>query len=460
MSWDRRTPAQQDKDQQQAVRAQLVDAIGPFSPFWRERFRALGTTASKVAADLSTIAPVGERDVCPDGNPGGAAALVLQAGESGWALHAEGPQLRKALTSRLAKPGSYSAVVEADTRPTSFVFAGLGLRYPVASTRHDLDVVARAGARLWRVLGLTRDDVLVAAMAPEASATYQGLSLAALGAGSPALFPGDDPDEVAAALSLVPATVLAVHTDTAEDTLDDLDEAGAALGSIRTVLLVGAPSDTERRAVADALSRAGVSARALAVHVPEGHRLLWGECAEGSGLHTYPDLEIVHLVDAETGETNDGQGPDEVVITQLGMRGSALLRWRTADLADGLETSPCRCGRTVPRLVGVRRHALVPLLALRSGHRGVDLRGLAAALDGRADVADWRIVVGPSPRDAHDEVVVHVVPGAGADGSDVAVAVARDVRSAAGLLPTQVVVNEDGDLPDGDRISRRVHARA
>ena len=458
--WDRRTTAQQAKDQHDAVRSQLVHAIGPFSPFWRERFKALGTTATKAAEDLAAIAPVGERDVCPDGDPNGAASLVLQAGESGWALHAEGPRLRKALATRLSRPGSYSSVVEADTRPTSFVFAGLGLRYPIASTRHDLDVIARVGSRLWQVLGLTRDDVLVAAMAPEASATYQGLSLAALGAGSPALFPGDDPDEVAAALRLVPATVLALHTDTAEETLDDLDEAGAALGSIRTVLLVGAPSGSERAAVGDALTRAGASARVLAVHVPEGHRLLWGECAEGSGLHTYPDLEVVQLVDPETGETNDGQGPDEVVVTQLGMRGSALLRWRTGDLADSLDTATCRCGRTVPRLVGVRRHALVPLLALRSGHKGVDLRGLAAALDGRADVADWRIVVGPSPRDEHDEVVVHVVPGGGADAADVAVAVARDVRAAAGLLPTQVVVNEDGELPDGDRLSRRVQLRA
>ncbi|MFN2536764.1 MAG: hypothetical protein ABR549_01250 [Mycobacteriales bacterium] len=458
--WDKRSSAQQAKDQQAALRSQLVDVVGPFSPFWRERLKALGTTAAKAAADISKVPPVGERDVCADGDPQGAASLVVQAGESGWALHTEGPRLRKALMSRIARPGSYQATVEADTRPTSFVFAGLGLRYPIASTRRDLDVVARAGARLWKVLGLTRDDVLVAAMPLEASAPYQGLQLAALGAGAPALFPGDDPDEVAAALRLVPATVLALHTDTAEETLDDLDEAGAPLGSVRTVLLVGAPSELERTAVRDALARAGIGARLLAVHVAEGHRLLWGECAEGSGLHTYPDLELVQLVDPETGETNDSQGPDEVVVTQLGMHGSALLRWRTGDLADALETGACRCGRTVPRLTGVRRHALVPLLALRSGHKGVDLRGLAAALDGRADLVDWRIVIGPSPRHEHDEVVVHVVPSADQDEADVAVAVARDVRSAAGLLPTQVVVNDDGELPDGDRISRRMRQRA
>jgi len=213
--------------------------------------------------------------------------------------------------------------------------------------------------------------------------------------------------------------------------------------------------------VAEALKRAGAKAVVLAVHAPDGHRLLWGECREGGpGLHTYPDLELVQLVDPETGETNDGQGPDEVVITQLGLRGSALLRWRTADLADSLETAPCpACGRTVPRVVGVRRRALVPELELRSGRQGVDLRGVSAALVGRADLADWRVVVGPSARSQTYDVIVHVVPKAEQDPTDVAVAVARDIRAAAGLLPTQVVVNDAGTLPDGEPLSRRVHAR-
>ena len=454
MPWDEYSP----KQQATALRAQVVDAVGPFSPYWRERFKALGTTAAKTATveAVSALPAVGERDVCPDGDPSGAAALVLQAGESGWALHAQGPALRKALAQRLVRPGSYKAVVEADTRPTSFVWAGLGLRYPVASTRSDLDVVARAGARLWSVLGLTGDDVLVAALSLTPSAALQGLELAALGAASPALFPGDDVEAVAEALRLLPATVLALPTDGAVTVLQDLDEAGAPLGALKTVLLVGAPTDEERADVEEALPR---GARVLAVHVPDGHRLLWGECRPGSGLHTYPDLELVQLVDPETGEAGDGHGPDEVVLTQLGLRGTALLRWRTADLADAVTTDTCACGRTVPRVTGLQRAALVRRLALRSGDRGVDLRGLASALVGRPDVADWRVVVGPGDRPGHDAVLVHVVPKGDVDETDLAVAVARDVRAAAGLLPTQVVVDAPGDLPDGNRLSRRLLAR-
>ncbi|MBK5306774.1 MAG: hypothetical protein JJD92_08830 [Frankiaceae bacterium] len=466
-AWDRRTPHQLVKQREAAVRSQVVDAVAPFSPWWKARLKTLGRKAADVGslAGLSSLPAVGERDVCPDGDPAGMAALVLQGTESGFALHAEGPVLRRALASRLARPGSYRAIVEADTRPTSFVWAGLGLRYPVASTRSDLDLVARAGARLWQVLGLTRSDVVVNALPTTPTASTRALELAALGAGSPLLAPGDDVEAVAGALRLVPATALAVSASVAAQLLDDLDEAGAVLDTVRTVLLVGGAYDDERAAVREALQRVGAPECAvLAVHVPEGHRVLWGDCRESggrTGLHTYPDLEVVQLVDPETGEGATGSGPLEVVVTQLGFRGSALLRWRTGDLATGIDETPCpSCGRTVPRVTGLRPGALVLPLDLRTGLRQVDLRGVSAALVGRADLVDWRIVIGRSARDDSDEVLVHVVPADDADPAEVAVAVARDVRAAAGMLPTQVVVAEDGELPaEGAHLGQRVLSR-
>ena len=455
-SWDRRPPAAQSKAAATALRAQVVDVVGPFSPFWRERLQTLGRTAASVATPdgLAQLPAVGERDVCPDGDPAGAAALVVQAGERGWALHAEGPVLRRGLLRRVVAPRSYAAVVEADTRPTSFVWAGLAMRFPVASTRRDLDVVARCGARLWSVLGLTRADVVVSALPLLPSAEAQALSLGALGAGSPLLAPGDDPDAAAEALGLVPATVLAVRTEVAADLLDDLVEAGADLSALRTLLLVGAPDDDERGLARDALRRAGAAdAAVLAVHVPDGHRLPWGECRESggaSGLHTYPDLELLDVVDPETGERGEGTGPRELVLTQLGLRGTALLRWRTADVVDEIARGACPgCGRTVPRVVGTQRAALVPLLSLRTGEQPVDLRAAAGALEGRPDLDDWRLVVRPGPRDGRDQLLVHVRPSGSASAREVVKAVTAAVRTAAGVAPTQVVV--DDELPTEGR---------
>jgi hypothetical protein len=461
-SWDRRPPAQLRKTREAAVRAQVVDAVGPFSPFWRGRLKALGRTTSSVASlsGLAALPAAGERDLCPDGDPAGAAGLVLQTGESGYALHAEGPTLRKALSRRLVAPGSYRAIVEQDTRPTSYVWAGLGLRFPLASTRGDLDVVARAGARLWQVLGLTRADVVVSAFPTLPTAQTQALQLGALGAGSPLLAPGPRTDAVAGALALVPATVLVVPALGGADLVETLVAAQASMSTLTTVLVAGAPDEDEREDLRAALDEAGLTkAVVLAVHVPDGHRLMWGECrssAGSTGLHTYPDLEVVDLVDPETGEQGSGAG--ELVVTQLGLRGSALLRWRTGDLASVTDSACPSCGRTVPRVLGLRRGALVPELALRTGAKPVDLRAVASAAGGRPDVRDWRVVLGRSARDDADELLVHVLPSAGADAAQVAVGVARDVRVACGLLPTQVVVAEDGGLPSGEGLTRRLLA--
>jgi hypothetical protein len=461
-SWDRRPSASSGKAREAAVRAQVVDAVAPFSPFWRDRLKALGRSATSVASlsGLSSLPAVGERDVCPDGDPSGAAALVLQAGESGFALHAEGPRLRQALLRRVAAPGSYRAVVERDTRPTSYVWAGLGLRFPVASTRSDLDVVARAGARLLQVLGVTPADLVVSALPTLPTALVQSLELGALGSGTPLLAPGPRPSAVADALRLVPATVLVLPAAGGADLLTALDDEEAPLSTVTTVVVAGAPYDDERGALRAAMTEVGLDRAALlAVHVPDGHRLAWAECRPSggsTGLHTYPDLEVVEGVDPDSGEAATGRGPREVVVTQLGLRGSALLRWRTGDLATEVTDAPCpSCGRTVPRVLGVQRAALVPELALRDGGRSVDLRAVASAVGGRPDVADWRVVLGRSGRDGSDELLVHVVPK-GEDEAATAVGVARDVRVAAGLLPTQVVVAERGGLPDGEPLTSRV----
>jgi hypothetical protein len=70
------------------------------------------------------------------------------------------------------------------------------------------------------------------------------------------------------------------------------------------------------------------------------------------------------------------------------------------------------------------------------------------------------VVVGRSARDDSDEVLVHVVAADSADPAEVAVAVARDVRAAAGLLPTQVVLAEAENLPtEGTSLGRRVLSR-
>ena len=438
-----------------------VRAVVAGSAYWRGRFAAIGRTAASIAgaAALESVPAVGERDVSPGGDPAAMAALVLHGGEKQFALHSSGPQLRRAIRMRATAKPSYRRIVESETKPTSYAWTGLGFTYPVAYTRGDLDVVARAGARLWQVLGLSGDDALLSALPAGPSVEQTALQYAALASGAPALFPGGDLDRVLAAAKLAPPTVLAVATADAVDVIGALVD-GEALERLTTVLLVGAPSDDERAAAVAAVAEAGSKALVLAVHAPSGSRLLWAECRESrgaTGLHTYPDLDVVQVVDPESGEPAPS-GAAELVVTQLGMRGSALLRWRTGDVIKAVETTPCSgCGRTVARVVGTRRGALV--VGSDTG-RTVDLRALAGALTGRSDVQDWRVVIGGRARDSRGQVVVHLVPS-GDEAGQAAVGAAADIRAVAGMLPTQLVVAEADELDGlaGAPLTRRMLLR-
>jgi len=443
----------------QLVREQ-VRAVAAGSAYWKKRFADIGRAASTVTSvdKLASVPAVGERDVSPAGDPAAMAALVLHGGEKHFALHTSGPTLRRALRKKVTRSRDYPRIVARETRATSYGWTGLGFRYPVASTRGDLDVLARTGARMWSVIGATADDALIAAL-PHGSVEQVALHYAALGAGAPALFPGADPADVAETALLAPPTVLAVAAPAAAELLSALRDAGAAMPQLRTLLLVGAPSDDERAAARRALAEAGAAGDAvvLAVHVPSGGRLIWAECrpsAGGTGLHTYPDHDLVQAVDAETGEP---AAAGELVLTQLGLRGSAVLRWRTGDLVAAVDVAPCpACERRVPRVVGVRRGALV--VGTDAG-RPLDLRAVAGALAGRADLTDWRVVVGGRTRDGRQQVVVHLAPAG--DPGEATVGAAADIRAAAGMLPSQLVLAEGGELAGlpGDHLTRRMLLR-
>jgi phenylacetate-CoA ligase len=79
---------------------------------------------------------------------------------------------------------------------------------------------------------------------------------------------------------------------------------------------------------------------------------LWGECEEQDGMHLGA-RGFVHaeVIEPETGvalELEDG-ATGELVLTHLQHRAAPLLRFRTRDHVQ-VRTSPCRCGRTGPRV--------------------------------------------------------------------------------------------------------------
>jgi phenylacetate-CoA ligase len=84
---------------------------------------------------------------------------------------------------------------------------------------------------------------------------------------------------------------------------------------------------------------------------------LFGECEEQDGMHLGARGTVyVELIDPETGSPRgleDG-ATGELVLTHLRHRAAPLLRFRTRDHVE-VRMSPCRCGRTGPRVRCVGR---------------------------------------------------------------------------------------------------------
>jgi phenylacetate-CoA ligase len=121
--------------------------------------------------------------------------------------------------------------------------------------------------------------------------------------------------------------------------------------SVERVLVAGEPGGGEP--AFRAALEAGWGARVTeAMGIGDIGVSLWGECEEQDGMH-FGARGFVHaeLIDPETAEAlpmQDG-ATGELVLTHLRHRAAPLLRFRTRDHVE-VRTSPCRCGRTGPRV--------------------------------------------------------------------------------------------------------------
>jgi phenylacetate-coenzyme A ligase PaaK-like adenylate-forming protein len=243
----------------------------------------------------------------------------------------------------------------------------------VGCTLADLDRLADVGRRWLAAAGVRADDRLVAlgGLADHLGPWQTWLGCRAGGVASTVLHSdgtGSGIDgTLARELALLAPTVVA---GTTADLLA-LAEAGDPVRGLRTVLVPGElPGDRDRArlaAIGEDPSRVAV----CGAWAPEGVRALWGEC-RGGHLHTWPDTEVVEVLDPLTHDPVPAGADGELVWTPIGWRGTAALRLATGAFGR-LERGPCpACRRTTPRIAVLE---LDP--------------PFAAALDAHADVVDW-----------------------------------------------------------------------
>jgi phenylacetate-CoA ligase len=186
--------------------------------------------------------------------------------------------------------------------------------------------------------------------------------------------------------------------------------------SVERVLVAGEPGGGEPGFRANL--EAGWGARVTeAMGIGDIGVSLWGECEEQDGMHMGA-RGFVHaeLVDPATGaalEIADG-ATGELVLTHLRHRAAPLLRFRTRDQVQ-IRTSPCRCGRTSPRLRCIGRTDDMLIV------RGVNVfpSAIREVVSGFAPEVSGHILVKPQAPGVKQEpplpVSVELAPGRVAD---------------------------------------------
>ncbi len=224
--------------------------------------------------------------------------------------------------------------------------------------------------------------------------------------------------------------------------------AGLQQSGVRVLIVAGEPGGSipaTRRRIED-----GWGARVIDHHGMTEIGPLSFECWDAPGfLHVNESEYIVEVVDAGTGAAvQDGQ-QGELVVTTLGRTASPVLRYRTGDLV--VRTGePCRCGRSLARLVGgvvARADDMVNV-------RGVNVypAAIESVLRTFDDVIEYRSTVRSTA--SLRSLSVEIEVAASASAPTTATRVAAGLREALGLAVP--VTNVDpGTLPRFDMKAHR-----
>jgi phenylacetate-CoA ligase len=136
------------------------------------------------------------------------------------------------------------------------------------------------------------------------------------------------------------------------------------------------------------------------------------ECEAGRGGHLQPDLVFVELLDEKDQPVQKGE-VGEVTISNFGVEGMPLLRYKTGDLCMAME-DPCICGRHSLRLSPVigRKKQMIKF-------KGTTLFAPAIfdLLSGMEDINDFVAEVF-SNEIGTDEVLLHLLPVRYSEESD------------------------------------------
>ena len=344
----------------------LVHDVALHAPPLRQRLaEALGGGRLRSADDLARMAPMALADITDPG------ALVLRP--------------------RLPRRSKGAAEMERAYKPVHWLVQD---GVPIGSSASDVERLGSLSARWLTATGVRPDDVVLGFLPAGPHLAYWQVVLGAMRLGVSAVFVPPVPT-VADVARLRPSVLVGRPYDLAR-LLDDRSTSGAAAGwrsRVRLLIAAGEPLDDAMRTRLQSLLVAP-DATVVSAWAPAGVRAMWWECPGGTALHTWPEAELVQIVDPLSAAPVPPGADGEVVWTALGWHGTVMVRLRTGVIAS-LEPGPCPSCR-----------AKGPLLRVDS-----ETPSFLRVLDDHRGVADWQAELRNTADGEELFVFLSVAPG-------------------------------------------------
>lgn len=449
--------------QAEKLRHYLRTAVLPFSAHYQEVFRQRGLTADSIRTleDLRDVPFTSKADLLnTPARPQRAKDFVL----------VPDPHVLTRRPSTIARALMFGRAevkrrFEAEYRPV-FLTSTTGRSaepIPFLFTRHDLDNLSVAGARLmelsnarpeFRLLNLFPYAPHLAFWQTHYGAMAFGFFCVSSGGGKVMGTEGNirlirkiKPDAIAG----MPTFIYHV--------LREAQEEGVQWENLKRVVLGGekVPDGMRRKLRHLAAALGSPKVDVIATYGFTESKMAWSECPAppdqpSSGYHLYPDLGLFEVVNPATGEPVPDGHPGELVFTPLDARGSVVLRYRTGDyLEGGLTYEPCpHCGRCVPRLVGnISRRAEIKEMQLdKIKGTLVDFNQLEHVLDDAPHIGAWQLElrkVNDDPMEL-DELVLHVQKLDDADSEQLVRDLNRRFAAKTEIHPNHVVFHDADEM--------------
>jgi phenylacetate-coenzyme A ligase PaaK-like adenylate-forming protein len=459
--WDRLTPQEFQEVQEEKLVRFIREQLYPFSPHYRELFDRKRIRPDKIRSvrDLAQLPFTVKKDIVPDAEcPDRPRRFILQPTPE--LIQSKSPlAYRMGLLGRSLLHGKTGVRgrLSREYRPSlvTFTTGRSAQPTPFAYSLYDLEIMKTVGSRICRVLRLDPEQgtgLNVFPYAPHLAfwqvlfcGLAEGILILHTGGGK---VMGTEPilDALRRArphfLMGIPGYLYHLMRRGVERKID--------ASSVRKVILGGERASPGYRVrLQETLSAMG--SKQTEIHSVFGFteaRCCWSECEGGSetGFHLYPDIGLIEVIDPDTELPLSEGETGEVVFTTLEGRGTALLRYRTGDIAEGgIRRDPCpACGRTVPRLSGNihRRSNVMDFRLTKIKGTLVDLNVVAEALQEHPAIEEWQLVIrkpGDDPNELDELELCFAPRGNASSHENLEEEIASHLAQAAEVRPNRVV---------------------